>query len=498
MAEHLIRNLSDLEYYSDHDPYMLPSRLHGDARFAWVQHWWRAGMFMDQDAWRTTPHGFPLSAVMVQHDGGDITQGFVHWPHEGHRLIVGTPGSGKFTAGIAPLLLDDDGGNVVVIDPKGGEALRWTGVYRDDVARQAGLRSGIKVLDPCGLYPGLQSEALNPLDAINLNGRNYVSEVDKVIDALVVTTGNEREPVWTMSAKKTLRGILIHLLTRGRGPRPTLLDLQKVMSDGVEDPFILEMERNPAAQGLVRRCAAEIADLKVAENTWRGVKFQIDANIGFLDNVGVREAVSKTTFDLLDLRRRRMALYVVLPNKDKEALGRWLRLMYATIIDQVADIGGRRLHVVVDEFAALGRFERVLTDLATLRASNVHMHVAVQDLNQLMETYGNGWQTVVGNCALRQFLGVNENYTADYVSQALGPTTMLDGYDYQQRYPDEPPRPKPRYVGRPLMTPAEVQGMPKDRMLIFAERCARPLFLPKSPYYDSWWANLAVDITAHI
>jgi type IV secretion system protein VirD4 len=494
----VIRSEADLEPFRRTDPFMLPSNLHGDARFAWLQHLWRAGMVATYKEWGEGARGVPLASFWMS--GGDVrVDGVLHWPYEGHRLIIGAPGSGKFTAAIAPLLLDDDGANAFVIDPKGGEGFRWSGHARSELGE--GDAIGARVLDPCALFPGIVSESINPLDRLTVDNPNLVGDADKIVDALVIVSGHEREPVWISSSKKTLRALVVHLATwpsaYRAGATATLMDVQNAVSQGIDDALLAEMAENPVADGLVVRGGLEISDLKIAENTWRGVKFQIDASLAFLDNPGVRRTLAETSFPVVDLRRKRLSLYVAVPNKEKEALGRWLRLVYTTVIDRIDQTPGRNVHVVVDEFAALGKFDRVLTDLATQRAAGLRYHIALQDLNQLHELYGNGWQTIVGNCSVRQFLAVNDNFTAEYVSRALGPTTRFDGWDYQQEYPDSPPTKRARFVGRDLMTPAEVLAMPRDQMIIFADRCARPIQIWKSPFYDQpRWAGAAVDLLA--
>jgi type IV secretory pathway TraG/TraD family ATPase VirD4 len=310
----LPRRLSDISSEADllpfrqTDPFMLPSALHGDARFGWLQHIWRAGMFRGQERWERGS-GYPLSAMFFQ-GGGYRIDGTVLWPHEGHRLIVGAPGGGKFTCAIAPLLLSDDGANALVIDPKGGEAFQFTAVYRNHLASGDGA-IGVRILDPCGVYRAQSdSESLNPMDLLDPNNPNLVGDTDKLVDALVVTSGHEREPVWAMSAKKVLRAIILHIATypsaARRSRRPTLMDVQHVISEGVDEAILLEMARNPIAEGLVIRGALEISDLKVAEGTWRGVKFQIDASLAFLDNPGIRRTLADTSFDVSDLRNQRL------------------------------------------------------------------------------------------------------------------------------------------------------------------------------------------------
>lgn len=480
------------------DPFMLPSALHGDARFAWLQHIWRAGLYAPNAARARLRIGYPLAYNWFAADTGERTTGCIHWPHEGHRLIVGAPGTGKFTAAIGPLLLEDDSCNAIVLDPKGGEGFRHTAYYRNRLGE--GGEPGVRILDPCGLFAGrIRSESLNPLDALRPGNPNLVGDVDKLVDALIMVSGHEREPVWAMSAKKVLRAAILHIATypskARRGSQPTLMDVQRIVSDGFDEVILTEMAGNTIADELVARQAVEISGLQTAEGTWRGVKFQIDASLAFLDNPGVRRTLEKTSFDIRDLRRRRLSLYVAVPNKEKEALGRWLRLIYTTAIDRIDSLPGRPVHVVVDEFASLGKFDRVLTDLATQRSAGLRFHIAVQDLNQLNELYGHGWQTIIGNCAVRQFLGVNDNFTAEYVSRALGQTTLHDGDDIQHLYPDSPPTLRPRFVGRELMTPAEVLSLNRDWMIVFADRCPRPMRLMKSPYYVTPpWRERARDI----
>jgi type IV secretion system protein VirD4 len=493
-----IKSEADLAAFRNSDPYMLPSTLHGDARYAWVQHLWRAGMFATFTEWNELQCGYPL-ATFGGHDGRGLqVNGMVCWRHEGHRLIVGAPGSGKFTCALAPLLLNDDDCNAFIIDPKGGEAFRHTACFRDELVGDDD-NMGARVIDPCGLFPHFRGESINPLDTLHVENPQLVGDADKLADALVPISGHETEPVWPMFAKKVLRDLMIHVATYPssaiKGQTATLMDVQRIISDGIDETILEEMAQNPVADGAVARGAVEISGLKASEKTWIGVKFQIDANLAFLDNPGVRKTLSETTFDVRDLRRERVSLYVAVPNKEKDALSRWLRLIYTTVIDRIDDVPGRDVHVVVDEFSALGKFTRVLTDLATQRSAGMRYHLVVQDLNQLNETYGSGWQTIVGNCAIRQFLGVNDNFTAEYVSKALGQTTLTDGEDFQHAFPDSPPTKRTRFVGRDLMTPAEVVGLASDQMLLFADRCPRPLRIWKTHYFATApWSERAIDV----
>jgi type IV secretion system protein VirD4 len=483
---------ADLLPFRQSDPHMLYSQLHGAARFGWLQHAWRAGMFMTNAEWgAATRRGYPLAKLFFATGEGRRVDGVVHWPHEGHRLIIGAPGSGKFTAALAPLLLEDDGANAFVIDPKGGEAALWATLYRNHIGR--GTADAVHLLDPCRLFPHVTSQQLNPLDVVRMDNPNFVADADRLAEALVPDE-NIKDPFWVRAGRKVVKALILHAATRPGRYRRSLLEVQQWVAEGVDDNLLEAMAENGVADGLVSRAAVDISGWKNAEGMWQGIKAQVDASLMFLDLPGVRRTLAATDFELSTLRNQRSSLFVVIPNSEKATLGRWLRLIYSSVMDQIAAMPGKRLHVVVDEFAALGRFERVLTDLATLRSSGCRFHLAIQDLNQLHELYGHGWQTIIGNCALRQFLGVNDNFTADYLSHQLGQTTVQDGFDMQQEYPDGPTARRPRWVGRALRTPAELLGMAREEMIVVTDR-TRPFLLPKCHFFDtSPWAERSMDV----
>lgn len=485
-----IEDDADLLPFRESDPHTLSSTLHGEARFGWLQHMWRAGMFQSNADYLREPEGYPLASIFFAAPPSRV-EGFAIWPHEGHRLIVGAPGSGKFTCALAPLLLQDDGANVFMIDPKGGEGAQWTALYRN--ALHDGDNIGVEILDPCGVFPDIASQALNPLDVINPNNPNFIADADKLAEALVPDE-NAKDPFWARAGRKVVRALMVHIASAPNYQRRSLLEVQDAIARGPDDALLDEMAGNTIGDGLVARDAATISGWKNAEGMWQGIKAQVDASLMFLDLPGVRRTLAQTDFDVRDLRRKRKSLYVVIPNKEKESMGRWLRLIYTSVMDQIDAEPGRDVHVVVDEFAALGKFDRVLTDLATLRSAGFRYHIAIQDLNQLNELYGHGWQTIMGNCAVRQFLGINDNFTSEYLSQALGTTTVQDGWDYQQEFADGPQTKRPRWVARQLRTPSEILGLSRDEMIVLTDR-TRPLLLPKCHYFDTGpWLERACDL----
>lgn len=479
-----IRDEAMLEQFVVNDPEALESTLHGSSRWGFVQHLWRLGMM---DGRLGDAHGdvagTPLSIIRVDNRSAERIEAAIWWPHGGHRIIIGATSSLKSTAALLPLLLNDDGMNAFVIDPADGELFANSAHYRAWLLQGT---EGVVVIDPCAVNG--ETASLNPLDVLHRSNPGMVRDARKLVDAVVMSSGHERDPFWVSRAKDVLLASMLHVCTwrsaYRAGKTGTLMDVQTILAQNFPQDLIEEMAQNDIADGLVQRAAIEISDLKAnAPSTWHGVKVQVDASLGFLADPGVRATLAETTFDVTRLRTGRLSLYVTLEKKELHSMSRWLRLIYASVIDRIYNIPATRgLHVVIDEFPALEKFERVPVDLATLKKFGVQFHLVAQDFNQLHELYGHGWQSIVGNCSLRQVMGVNDNFTADYVSHALGQTTRRDGFDIVREHDDSPGIKRWRWVGAPLMSPSELMGMPEYQQIVLHDR-GRPFLLPKAPFF---------------
>ena len=115
--------------------------------------------------------------------------------------------------------------------------------------------------------------------------------------------------------------------------------------------------------------------------------------------------------------------------------------------------------------------------MAEGRGYGVKMWPILQDLNQLKDTYKDGWQTFIGNARVVQFFGTADVFTAEYVSKMLGKTTVISSGSSGERESTSE-------AARPLMTPDEVIHMGMDEELLFV-RGVRPIRAQKLPYFQS-------------
>lgn len=399
---------------------------------------------------------------------------------EGHRIIVGPPGSGKFTAAFAPLLLMADHASAVVFDVANGEAARVTAGWRAQLGP-------VLVIDPFGV-PGQESGALNPLDFLRADDEDILQAAKRLTDALFITApGTASDEYFNDQARDVLTAYLLHVATDfSEKSDRTLRRVRELIRRPLSPDVLAAMQDNPVAGGVVRDVAANLfaaAKADAERNTFY-VTQTLRANTAFLDLPAVQRATERTTLDPHELRRQVSTLYVCLPEAQLVPVGRWLRLVYATIMEHVRDDGGVPLHVLIDEFPAFGRFPRVKDDMALVRKLGIHFHIAAQSLTQLEGLYGPEWQAFMAASRYQQLLGVNDHTTAEYFSKRLGKTTRRSTSTSQSRSTGGGSQSEGAgWEAADLASPDELGRMSADFTVVVVEGM-NPLVLRKHHYYQ--------------
>jgi type IV secretion system protein VirD4 len=423
---------------------------------------------------------------------------------EGHRLIVGPVGSGKFWAAICPLLLTVDRSSVVVYDVAGGEAARETRLHR-------GKLGPILLLDPYRLHSD-GSDALNPMELLGKDDGGMLGRARSLAGAIMLAqrSGGDND-YFIGQAEDFLVALLIHVWTSPKEPERTLARVRAIIRRPLSElaleasqdgkpvnvamslGLLADMSDNPAARGYVQDAAENIfedeAKTKGKNNFY--VRQTLRENTSFLDDPNVQRVTARTTLDLRELRDGVATLYVITPAAELKQLGRWLRLVYSVLVPAMqlpvdaARHDARKdsddhtpLHIVLDEFAAFGRFERVADDMATVRKFGIQYHIAVQKISQLKRAYGDGWEIFMPRYI--HLLGSDEQTTAEAISQRIG-TTIINqtstSHTRQAGGGSHGTSVAPHTVR--FLEPHQINGMEPDRSLAVIQGSSRPLLLRK-------------------
>ena len=144
-----------------------------------------------------------------------------------HAAIFGPTGAGKGRSFVIPHLLTCPD-STVVVDFK-GENARITAKAR----RAMGHR--VVLLDPFKVVTD-KPDTFNPLDFIDPNSPVAPDECRDLAEALVVRTGQEREPHWPDAAEMWIGGLIAAVVHFGQGSDKSLQAVRTLLSDPARIP----------------------------------------------------------------------------------------------------------------------------------------------------------------------------------------------------------------------------------------------------------------------
>jgi type IV secretory pathway TraG/TraD family ATPase VirD4 len=74
---------------------------------------------------------------------------------------------------------------------------------------------------------------------------------------------------------------------------------------------------------------------------------------------------------------------------------------------------------MLDELPQLGYIDQIETAITIVRSARLRFWLFAQDIAQLRRIYP-GWETMLANCRAKMFYAINDQATADHVSEFLG------------------------------------------------------------------------------
>jgi type IV secretory pathway TraG/TraD family ATPase VirD4 len=348
-------------------------------------------------------------------------------------------------------------GSAVVVDPKGENATVTAARRGRGSEHCRGMGQTVHVLDPfrAAHVDERYRSSFNPLAELDPQAEETIDEASRLANAIVVVKDDTHEPFWDESARAMVRGIILHVLTASHftDDERNLITLRNLILRGewqiaeaireqghseetIDPPHLLlwrAMERNPAFDGLVAGIGSRFhAMMKSSDKTFEGVLQAVALHTEFLDSPGMRKALAKSDFRLSELKTRPegMTLYLSLPQRYMDTHYRWLRMMVDLTTTQMEitrrqPATGHPVLMVLDEFAGLKRMAAIESAVAQIAGSGVKLFFVLQTLEQLKQTYKDGWETFLANAGVKIFFSIGDNFTQDYVSKMAGDTEII-------------------------------------------------------------------------
>lgn len=461
---------------------------HGSARF---------GSKRDRAAFHTE------NGLLIGRD--HVTGQLLRYTGPAHLLTLAPTRAGKGVGTIIPNLLTANR-SVLVIDPKGENAGITVGIRR---------RFGsVHVLDPFGIT-GLPSAACNPMDRLDPESPDIGDEAASLAEALVMDPpGQVHDAHWNEEAKSLIAGRILFCACHEPKARRNLATLREYLSlRGEKWAMLLElMQDSAAAGGLIARAGNRFSGK--SEREAASVLSNAQRHTRFLDSPRIAAAMSRSDLDFGELRKTITSVFLVLPPNRLDAYSRWLRLVVAQALSDIAMAAERPtaplsaaetatgapddpetprngpqspqrplkspVLFLLDEFAALGRLEAVERAMGLMAGYGVQLWPILQDLSQLRALYGTRAGTFLANAAVQQVFGVNDLETAKWLSESIGKETTYTS-SASTRPGEWASTTTTTSTARDLMGPDEIMQLPGDLQLLRVQ--GQPVMLTRKLRY---------------
>lgn len=410
---------------------------------------------------------------------GKLYGRFIRYRRDGTTLVRAAAGKGKGVSVIIPNLLDYPGA-IFCSDPKGENhaiTQRWRSTL-GPVYRLNAINANF-------------SHRFNPFDLIRRGTPHEADDCAMIADLLVTPSGAE-DTHWDKSARALLASLIQHVVTAFDKPVQTLATVRHlVASEGETFAEVLRDMASSAIASVAEAGRDALGSLGSEEMTSVKKNAALNMLIFSKDRIGGL-LTSASDFDLIDLHRRVMTVYVMIPEDALAVYAPLLRLLVGSAT--VAMVRGKHLPrpkykplFLIDECAALGRLD-LLTQFLAIGREYAHTLLVFQDSGQIKTRYGNdGARTYMAASGCQVTFGVSDFDTARELADSIGRTTVYSHSEgssetaaglrrHQQTGAAE--------TGRYLLDPAEIRRLPSDRAVVFLQDQVRaPVLVRKVKYY---------------
>jgi type IV secretion system protein VirD4 len=442
--------------------------LHGDARWATKTEAKDADLFEDD------------GLILGKLDGQ-----FLMTKAAKFAMLIAPTRSGKGVGTIIPNLLNWSQ-SVIAVDIK-GENYEVTSGYRST--------HGQEVYKWAPFDDAFETHCSNPLSYVSRDPHYLVGELQSVGYMLYPKKDGDGA-FWNDAARNLFVATSLYCIESGYhltigevlrrssgGGRP------KEFWQGVVDSGV-----SGNGQQLSRNCTDSLSQfVSNSENTLTSILSTFSAPLGVFANPAVDAATSRDDFDLRDIRRRKISIYVVIPPNRLAEASLLINLFFSTAIDQNTKTLPEKdptlkylALLLLDEFPALGRVDKYIKSIGYFAGYGLRSLMIAQSMSQLKDRdlYGEeGARTLATNHMIQIMYAPREQQDAQEYSEVLGYYSM-DGVSKgtsrargsitsSENVSDQK---------RALMLPQELREIGPNRIIVLTDNC-KPIFADKIQYF---------------
>lgn len=388
-----------------------PPPLHGSAAWASQD---QLKPFLKDRADFDNPRSIVLGTYVPQ---GSSEPKFVHWDDEGHLLTLAPTRTGKSVTTIIPNLLRYRG-SAIVFDPK-GELYEKTSAWRRDnvgpVYRIAPFDDGS---DPA--TEGFPRHGLNPLAEVR-------SQRDaRAIAQLMFPKDPNASEFFNDDAASFLTAVIQYILKVAPEHLRNFATVREAVSAPLDKFSKLVAKMRTSAIPSVR----EAADNVLGKSKDRGLpnlRDTLHSKLSLWSDPEVVALTDRDDFRFSSLKDQAATVYITVPFRLIEPYAPVLKVILKSALDGTSETQRKPKYpvlFVLDEFLSLGPFNEFRSAIRTHASAGVRLWFFLQELGELQRHYpGTAWQAFF-NTSARQFFGIDDQFTAGVIAEALGNQTL--------------------------------------------------------------------------
>lgn len=446
-------------------------KLFGEARFAKRIDIQKAGLLGDK-------------GIIV----GQLGSRYLMFGGQQHAIISAPTRSGKGVGIVIPNLLNWPE-SVVVLDIK-QENWDVTSGYRQKHGQECYL------FNPAAA--DYRTHRYNPLAYISADPNFRIDDVQKIANMLFPDVQGT-DVIWTATPRGLFLGIVLYLAETPDKPVTLGQVVRETLKDGDGSQYFAGVINNRVAEGkpLSNACVRALNSyISIsAENTRAGIMTSFRSRLELWMNPLVDAATSANDFDLRDVRKKKMSVYLGVTPDNLERMAPLLNLFF----QQLIDLNTRELPnqnklikysclLLMDEFTAIGKIGILSKGISYIAGYGLRMLPIIQSPAQLVDVYGaDAAQTFTTNHALNIIFPpkASETQTAKDISEWLGYETVKSVSKSRSRkmFKQDNDSNSTSEQQRALMLPQEITSLGARRELIIMENVP-PILADKVIYFN--------------
>ena len=416
---------------------------------------------------------------------------FVYFNGQQFAMLAAPTRSGKGVGIVIPNLLSYQG-SVVVLDIK-QENFDLTSGFR------ARYGQSVYLFNP--FAEDRRTHRWNPLSYVSRDPNFRVSDVQSIAAMLYPVSDLHKDPFWANQAQNAFVAFALYAFEQAAyladqfdAPYddPTIGGLFRLASGRPGQEFKAYLAELAAWSHLSPSARTAFSTLLgQANETFASIMGTFKEPLNPWLNPVVDAATSANDFDLRDVRRKKMSIYVAIqPNKLAES-----RLILNLFFSQLINQNTRELPqsnpelkhqclLLMDEFTSIGRVDIIASAASFMAGYNLRLMPIIQSMAQLESTYGKETaRTIMTNHALRIIFAPREQQDANEYSEMLGYTAMRKDSVSRSRSRESSYTRSESEERRALMLPQELKAMGDDKQILLVEGMAHPVMGEKIRYF---------------